>query len=42
MKKDYSDRYPEGFFNLFGSITDDSFAIPEDIVDEDEYQSIQF
>ena len=30
-KKNYRDSYPEGYFDLFGSIDDPSFVEPEDI-----------
>ena len=36
MNKDYTYTYPEGFFDLFGAITDDSFVIPEDLPAEEE------
>ena len=30
-KKNYRDSYPEGYFDLFGSIDDPTFVEPEDI-----------
>lgn len=36
MTKDYSYTYPEGFFDLFGAISDESFVIPEDLPAEEE------
>ena len=30
VAKDYSNTYPEGFFNLFGLIKDEDMDIPED------------
>ena len=36
MNRDYSYTYPEGFFDLFGAISDDSFVIPEDLPAEEE------
>jgi hypothetical protein len=31
LKKSLEDDYPEGFFDLFGSIKDDSFVEPDEI-----------
>lgn len=36
MKKDYSYTYPEGFFDLFGAITNEKFIVPEDLPAEEE------
>lgn len=35
MKKDYSDTYPEGFFELFGCLKDTDFETPEDLPAEE-------
>lgn len=40
MNKDYSELYPDGFFSLFGCISDDSFCEPPDIPVSEDIKSL--